>query len=186
MDLAAAPGGKTFALLAWEPEVRPLMADVDPGRIDVLRANLRRLGREEIPLVAADAMHPCLSGTFDRVLVDLPCSGTGTLRKHPEIKWRLSPAEIERLAGVQRRMLGSAAALVEGGGLLLAITCSLEREENERVVESFLAGENDWDLVELEGEIPTAWTAGIEAPGRWRLPPAGDHDGFTVHVLRRR
>ena len=186
LDLAAAPGGKTFSLVAWEPGVRPLVSDVDLGRIDILRANLKRLGREAIPVVAADATAPSFGGRFDRVIVDLPCSGTGTLRKHPEIKWRLSAAEIDRLAGLQRRILEAAAPLVESGGLLLAITCSLEKEENERVVETFLASDGAWDLVNLGEELPAPWKVGIEAPGRWRLPPGGDHDGFTVHVLRRR
>jgi 16S rRNA (cytosine967-C5)-methyltransferase len=186
LDLAAAPGGKTFSLVAWEPSIRPLLLDLDLARLDVLRANLERLGRESWPVVAADALHPCLGATFDRVVADLPCSGTGTLRKHPEIKWRLGRDEVDRLATVQTRILDAAAPLVAEGGHLLVLTCSLEQEENEDVVDAFLDRVEGWQRVALEEALPPAWAVGIEAPGRWRLLPGEDHDGFTAHVLRRR
>ncbi|MDX1631711.1 MAG: transcription antitermination factor NusB [Thermoanaerobaculia bacterium] len=185
LDVAAAPGGKTFALLAWEPEVRPLMSEVDPARIESIQENFDRLERRA-PVVVSDGSRPGLQGRFDRVVVDLPCSGTGTLRKHPEIKWRLTPPEIDRLAATGSAILEGSAALVEPGGVLLVITCSLEREENEEVVEPFLAGRPEFERIDLRGELPVDWQEGIEAPGRWRLLPEGDHDGFTVHVLRRR
>ena len=101
-----------------------------------VRANLPRLGRSRRSWCADAARRSSPTGSFDRVVVDLPCSGTGTLRKHPELKWRLSPAEIGRSGGAGARPAATASrAAVRPGGLLVAITCSLEREENEEVAE---------------------------------------------------
>lgn len=183
-DAAAAPGGKTFALVAAEPSLVPLLADSQLGRLATLRRNLRRL-RRPLPVLAADAFFSPLAGTFDRVVLDLPCSGTGTLRKNPELKWRLSETEVGRLAAQAEVLLGSSATLLAPGGTLVAITCSLEVEENERVGERFLAEHPELRPLTLgEGLDPTI-ASGIEAPGRWRVLPGGDHDGFTVQVWSR-
>ena len=182
LDAAAAPGGKTFALLAAEPGVRATVADAGLGRIATLRRNLRRL-RRPLGVVAADAgRSPFLAG-FDRVVLDLPCSGTGTLRKNPELKWRLSESEIGRLAAQAERLLAESAALLAPGGVLVAITCSLEAEENEEVAERFLAAHPDMRPRPLDEGLEPALASGVEAPGRWRVLPAGDHDGFTVQVF---
>jgi 16S rRNA (cytosine967-C5)-methyltransferase len=125
LDAAAAPGGKSFALLAAEPQVRLTLADVSQARLAVLRANLRRL-RRALPVVAADAGAPPFRPVFDRVVLDLPCTGTGTLRRHPELKWRISEGEVGRLSEQALRLLAAAAPLVVPGGYLVAITCSLE------------------------------------------------------------
>ena len=183
-DAAAAPGGKAFALVAREPGLTPLLADVSFERLARVRANLARLGRR-LPMVAADAGAPPLAGAFDRVVLDLPCTGTGTLRRHPELKWRISREEIGRLAGQAGRMLDGVAPRVAAGGVLAAITCSIEPEENERVVESFLARHPEFAPLALAGVLAPPLDAGIEAPGRWRVLPGGDHDGFTAHVLLR-
>jgi 16S rRNA (cytosine967-C5)-methyltransferase len=185
LDAAAAPGGKTFALLAAEPSLAPVLADVAPARLARLRANLARLGRD-LPLLAADASRPPFPDVFDRVVVDLPCTGTGTLRKHPELKWRLSPEEIGRLAGQAARLLAGAAAAVKPGGRLVAITCSLEPEENEGVVGRLLAGREDFRPLPLAGLVAPPLDRHLAGPGLWRLLPGGDHDGFTVAVLERR
>lgn len=184
LDLAAAPGGKSFSLLAREPQVAPTLADLSPARIAVLRRNLLRLGRR-LPVVAADAAAPPFSAArgFDRVVLDLPCTGTGTLRRHPELKWRISEAEIGRLAGQALHLLEGAAPLVRAGGLLVAITCSLEAEENEAVAERFLGGHPEFSPLPLEGRVDPQAARGILAPGAWRVLPAGDHDGFSVSVL---
>jgi 16S rRNA (cytosine967-C5)-methyltransferase len=187
LDAAAAPGGKSFSLLAWEPSVVPMLADVSPARIAVLAANLRRL-RRRLPLVVADAGEPPFAPArrrFDRVVLDLPCTGTGTLRRHPEIKWRLSEGEIGRLAQQALRLLAGMAPLVAPGGHLVAITCSLEEEENEAVVARFLATHPEFAPAELESGREKPLAAGATAPGTWRIPTAGDHDGFSVNVLRK-
>jgi 16S rRNA (cytosine967-C5)-methyltransferase len=183
LDAAAAPGGKTFALLAAEPTVRPLLADVGMARLAALRDNLRRL-RRPLPLLVADAARPPFAGGFDRVVLDLPCSGTGTLRKNPELKWRLSERELGRLATQAERLLARSAAMVGGAGRLVAITCSLEAEENEAIGERFLSTHREFAPAEL-APLPTGLAAHVEAPGRWRVLPDGDHDGFTVQVFAR-
>ena len=184
LDAAASPGGKTFALLAAEPTVRPVLADLNLGRLATLRDNLRRL-RRPLQMLAADAARSPLAGAFDRVVLDLPCSGTGTLRKNPELKWRLSEREIGRLAIQAERLLARSAARVGDGGRLVAITCSLEAEENEAIGERFLRAHADFVPEVLEGlAMPVA--EHVEAPGRWRALTADDHDGFTVQVFRRR
>jgi 16S rRNA (cytosine967-C5)-methyltransferase len=190
LDAAAAPGGKTFALLAREPTVRAVLMDVALGRIDVLRRNLRRLGRR-LPIVLSDAGAPALIGApevaagrgFERVVVDLPCTGTGTLRRHPELKWRISESEIGRLSQQALRLLSGVAPLVRPGGLLVAITCSLEAEENEQVAASFLAGHRDFELLPLAGRLDPPLAHGVLGPGGWRVLTGDDHDGFSVSVL---
>lgn len=185
LDAAAAPGGKTFALLAREPTVRPVLADVDPARLAVLVRNLRRLERR-LPVAVADTTRPPWRRGFDRVVLDLPCTGTGTFRKHPELKWRISEDEIGRLSRRAVAMLEGAAQAVGEMGWLVAITCSLEAEENEDVVARFLDRRDDFELVELEGLVAPPLDRSIRGPGFWRILPGGDHDGFSVHVLRRR
>ncbi len=182
LDAAAAPGGKSFSLLAWEPAVRVTMSDVAFSRAVRVRDNQRRL-RRALPLAVADAGAPPFRGPFDRVVLDLPCTGTGTLRRHPEIKWRISEGEIGRLSLQALRLLEGAAPLVAPGGRLVAITCSLEREENEDVMTRFLATHSELSLLPLEGLLESPVAAGITGPGAWRILTGGDHDGFTVHVL---
>jgi 16S rRNA (cytosine967-C5)-methyltransferase len=185
LDVAAAPGGKTFALLANEPDLRPVLADLDPARARVLASNLRRLGRR-LPLVVADSTHPPWGRAFDRVVVDLPCTGTGTLRNHPELKWRISEGEIGRLSRQALAMLEGAVSAVSETGWLVAITCSLEAEENEDVMAALLERRGDLELVELEGLLSPPLDRSIRGPGFWRIFPGGDHDGFSLHVMRRR
>lgn len=185
LDAAAAPGGKGLALLAHQPDLRLAMADVDLDRLALLVQNLRRLGRT-VPLVAQDAGVPAFAaGSFDRVVLDLPCSGTGTLRRHPELKWRVSSSELMRLAGDARRLLDGIAPLVAPGGLLVMITCSLEPEENEVVVERFLGEQPEFEPFDFAAGLAPTLGAAVEAAGRLRILPAASHDGFTVHVVRR-
>jgi 16S rRNA (cytosine967-C5)-methyltransferase len=184
LDAAAAPGGKSFSLLAYEPSVRIQMSDVALSRVNVLRGNLRRLHRH-LPLAVADAGAPPFAGPFDRVVLDLPCTGTGTLRRHPEIRWRISESEIGRLSSQALRLLEGAVPLVAPGGRLVAITCSLEREENEDVVARFLATRPELSPLPLEGLLENPVAASITGPGSWRVLTGGDHDGFTVNVLQK-
>jgi len=184
LDAAAAPGGKSFALLAGEPAVEVRATELSLERLGTLRANIARLGRR-LPLAAADALSPPFERSFDRVVVDLPCTGTGTLRKHPELKWRVSPEELGRLSGQAHKLLGGVAPLVRPGGLLVAITCSLEPEENEEVAAAFLAANPAFAPYELESGLEAPLGEMITGPGSWQILPGGDHDGFTVQVLRR-
>ncbi len=183
-DAAAAPGGKGFTLIAIEPTVHVTMADVSPARLLTVRSNLERL-RRQLPVIAADAGAPPTTRRYDRVILDLPCTGTGTLRKSPELKWRISESEIGRLSRQSLRLLEGMAPLVAPDGLLIAITCSLEPEENERVIEQFLAQHAEFSLLPLDGVLDYPLEQWIVGNGCWRVFPAGDHDGFTVHTLIR-
>lgn len=185
LDVAAAPGGKSFAAQALEPEIKALAADISMGRVGLLRTNRDRLGRV-LPLVCADAGRPALRTGFDRVVVDLPCAGTGIFARNPDLKWRVSEAEIERLAGEGLRLLAGASSQVAPGGLLVALTCSIELEENEGVVDRFLAGWADFARVELGELLGPPLDRAVVGKGLWRLLPSPAHDGFTVQVLARR
>jgi 16S rRNA (cytosine967-C5)-methyltransferase len=128
LDVCAAPGNKTAQAL--EAGVRTVACELHESRA----RGLKELG---VPIVVADATKPLpFSQRFDRILVDAPCSGTGTLARNPEIKWRLKPSDIEDLSGRQKAILRNALDLLAPGGLLVYSTCSLEREENEAVAGS--------------------------------------------------
>lgn len=184
LDLAAAPGGKAYSMTAFEPTTRHVASDVSMGRLQRMRANNRRLGLS-IPLLVCDAAKPPFGPVFDRVVVDAPCSGTGTFRKNPELRWRVSTEEIDRLAVAGASLLRGASTAVSRGGLLIWITCSLEVEENERVIEPFLGDHPTFHQVDLEQALPDCLREEVTGPGTWRMLPADDHDGFTVCVLRR-
>lgn len=185
LDAAAAPGGKGFSLKAAESGVKLVAADLSVLRLRTLRDNEKRLQIGSW-VVAADASRPPFTAAFDRVVLDLPCSGTGTIARHPELKWRLSEQEILRLASQGQRILDSSADLVRVGGLVCVVTCSLEAEENESIVSRFLERRPDFEALPLDGLLPTPMAAGVETTGRWRVLTTAEHDGFTVHVLRRR
>lgn len=183
VDLAAAPGGKSFAALALGRCRRSVAVDVSMARLRLLEENRRRLGIPEVRPVAGNLEAlPLAPGRFDRVLLDAPCSGTGTLRKNPEIRYRVTPEAIERLARAQEEFLLAAAALLSPGGFLLYSTCSLEEEENERVVARIL--ERDTRLAAAPIETPGALAPFVDG-ARLRLFPDDRTDGFTAHLLRR-
>lgn len=184
VDLAAAPGGKSFAAVSFGRAERVVALDRSPARLERLCEARARLGIPEVTPLAGDVLRPPLAaGRFDRVLFDAPCSGTGTLRKNPEIRIRLAAEAIERLSRAQEEGLAAAALLLAPGGFLLYATCSLEEEENERVVARVLAR-----LPELE-PVPIDVTENLApyvAGARFRILPDATHDGFTAHLLRRR
>lgn len=183
-DAAASPGGKSLSLLATGREVGVVAADLGLSRLEPLISNLRRLERK-IPLVVMDAREPAIGASFQRVIFDLPCSGTGTLRKHPELKWRVSRRELERLSAASLDLLDGAARLVEPGGILSAITCSLEDTENEAVADRFLERHRDFSRLGLDKWSESPLDDFVQGPGLWRILTGGDHDGFTVQVFYR-
>jgi 16S rRNA (cytosine967-C5)-methyltransferase len=142
-DLCAAPGGKSLELAREAAFV--VAADRSPQRLARVRANLARLDARNIDLVAADAREPALA-PVDGVLLDVPCTGTGTFRRHPDARWRLRISDLAVMAAIQRAILEAGASLVKEGGLLVYSTCSLEPEENDEAVDAFLAAHPDWVL----------------------------------------
>lgn len=184
VDLAAAPGGKSFSAIAHGVCRQSAALDLSLPRLRLLEENRRRLGIPEARPVAADlARLPFPPGRFDRVLLDAPCSGTGTLRKNPESRYRVTPEAIERLARAQESFLAQAAGLLAPGGYLLYSTCSLEEEENERVVARVL--ERDSRLEPAAIDAPRGLQELVEG-SRLRLFPGERTDGFTAHLLRHR
>jgi 16S rRNA (cytosine967-C5)-methyltransferase len=143
LDACAAPGGKTLVLAAGVgAEGRVVAADLRPRRVALLARTLRQAGASPVHVVRADAERPLpFAAAFDAVLLDAPCSGLGTIRRDPEIRWRRRADDLPALAQSQRRMLDQAAVVVRPGGRLVYATCSSEPEENEEVVASFL---RDW------------------------------------------
>jgi 16S rRNA (cytosine967-C5)-methyltransferase len=184
VDLAAAPGGKSLSAIAHGRARWTAALDRSRRRLERVTENVRRLGVPEVRPIAADfGAMPLPEGRFERVLLDAPCSGTGTLRKNPEIRYRVTAEAIDRLAGAQAGALSAAARLLAPGGYLLYSTCSLEEEENERVVARVLAGEPDLAAVPIEA--PPALAPFVDG-ARFRLFPDDRCDGFTAHLLRRR
>jgi 16S rRNA (cytosine967-C5)-methyltransferase len=178
-DLCAAPGGKT-ALMRRLGGWTSLVA----GDRSVAKA--ARLGRRLTgqPVIVADAVRPALTrGAWDLVLLDAPCSGTGTFRRHPELKGRLTAGAITGAARTQRLMIDTALGLLASGGVLIYATCSVEPEENEAHFEDVTDG---CDHVPLEDHLPEdlPWTE--TAAGGIRILPHEHGDGFTIHALRRR
>lgn len=161
LDACASPGGKTTAMAAaMRDEGLVVACDVRPKRIELLTNTVRASGARSIRIVHADASRPLpFTDTFDFVLVDAPCSGLGTLRRDPDIRWRRSESEFSALANLQRTILEHTAAVVRPGGFLVYSTCSSEPEENEEVVAAFLAGHPDW-------QQPGAWSPKTEAVTR--------------------
>lgn len=182
VDLAAAPGGKSISALAHGRAQRTLALDVSLPRLLRVVENARRLDAIALPAAADLAALPLSASRFDRVLLDAPCSGTGTLRKNPEIRYRVTPAAIESLAERQERWLADTAALLAPGGWLLYSTCSLEPEENERVVERICAATPGLAPAPIE---PLPALAPFAEGARLRLLPDERVDGFTAHLLRR-
>ena len=185
LDLCAAPGGKTLQLAAAGAKV--VAVDRSAGRIKRVSENLKRtgLGAE---VVVADAAEWNDGRTFDAVLLDAPCSATGTFRRHPDVLWVASPADVPKLALVQSKLLDSAARRVRPGGRLVYCVCSLEWEEGENQVAAFLARNKAFALEPMTAGEGGASEASLREDGTLRILPhhvPGGTDGFYVARMRR-
>jgi 16S rRNA (cytosine967-C5)-methyltransferase len=186
LDLCAAPGGKTMQLAAGGRRVTA--ADASAARLDRLRENLQRT-HLEAQLVKADALTWQPGGQFAAILLDAPCSATGTFRRHPEVLYRARPRVITEGAELQRRLLDRAAQWLKPGGSLVYSVCSLEPEEGEDVVRAFLAGNPSFTVdAPRRGELPEF--APVSAEGWVRILPGlleaeGGLDGFFMARLVR-
>ena len=179
LDLCAAPGGKTAQLVLAGAAVTAV--EREPARAERLADNLERLGLKA-EIVVGDALDYAPKAPFDAVLLDAPCSATGTIRRHPDILWGKTEADVTRLAGLQGRLLDAAARLVRPGGTLVHAVCSLEPEEGPAVVEAFLVRHPGFErraITEAEtGLAPTA--AGDLRTHPALLAEKGGMDGFFI------
>ncbi|QHN05561.1 RNA methyltransferase [Granulicella sp. WH15] len=184
-DCCAAPGGKTLMLALRAPEAELLATDVSAKRMTQMQARLRRFSyAANIKTAATDAVRlPASAGLFDLILCDVPCSGTGTLARNPEIRLRLQPEELVRQSERQRAILTAALERVAPGGRLVYSTCSLEPEENEQVVAAVAGG---WRRVPVEELKVGLELKGMVRDGALRTLPGVDPcDGFYAVVLER-
>jgi len=197
LDLCAAPGGKTAALARAAGKAGTIVAaDHHAHRLRAMAAQFERLGLDNVQIVELDATKPLpFRGTFDRILVDAPCSGTGTLSRHPEIRWRLRPEQLTESSAQQKVMLRNALAHLARGGRLVYSTCSMEPEENEDVATAILKDSPSIRAVpaaETARALAPYLAAGISpeklfaADGFFRTSPALHRtDGFFAALLEK-
>lgn len=189
LDACAAPGGKTLVLAeAVAPEGRVIAVDIRPDRMARLLENVTRVAPVGVSPVVADLTRtpPFVAGCVDAALVDAPCSGTGTLRRHPEIRWRLSPDDLPALARRQRGLLEQVAGLVRPGGSVVYSVCSMEPEEGPEVVDAFLAEHPTFEPRDPCDRLPEPCHDRVGADLWFRTAPdAGGMDGFQAIVLER-
>jgi 16S rRNA (cytosine967-C5)-methyltransferase len=150
LDCCAAPGGKTAAMASRLPESQIVATELHPHRATLLR---RLAPQQNVEVVTADALALPYGAEFDRVLADVPCSGTGTLARNPEIKWKLKPEDLHDLQSRQIAILRAAMRHVAPGGRLVYSTCSLEPEENEQALSACMQGTSDFRIVPMRGEL---------------------------------
>lgn len=183
LDLCAAPGGKSTHLAEMCNDTGFVLSlDLQWGRLKALTENTARLGLGSVRPICGDGAQPPLSGAFDRVLADAPCSGLGPLRRHPDLKWHLRPEALPRLAGIQRALLRSGIELCKNGGLIVYSVCTFTRQETIEVIQAVM-GECKLEL-EDGPEWLNTWKT---ARGQYQiLPSSGVMDGFFLTRLRKR
>jgi len=188
LDTCASPGGKTtFMAAAMHNEGLLVACDARPRRIDLLRQTVAASGATNVRILQADLLQPLpFTCQFDSVFVDVPCSGLGTLRRDPDIKWRRQEGELAALAGKERAMLGHASAAVRPGGLLVYATCSSEPEEDEEVAAAFLSEHPDFDAIDAGDVAPALPRDVVDARGHLRtLPHVHGLEAFFGAAFRR-
>ena len=193
LDCCAAPGSKTALIARRNPRAQVFATELHPHRARLLQ-NLSRL--PNVHVVAADARHLPFSCAFHRILADVPCSGTGTLARNPEIKWRLKAEDLRDLQSRQVAILKSALAQLAIGGRLVYSTCSLEREENEAVVEAALEGTSEFKVADCKGELEQLRQSGemcwkdtaalLAGPYLRTIPGVHPCDGFFAAMIERK
>ncbi len=187
LDACAAPGGKATILAERIAPRRLVAADVRPARVTLLGTTAERLSADNLLRLAADASRPPFpAGTFDRVLLDVPCSGLGTIPRNPDIKWTASRERLRNLADSAGRIARSAINLLRPGGMLLYSTCSLEPEETTGAVHGLLAETAGLRQISLADRLPEALVPLVDDDGALSVAPE-DHgtDGYFAALLER-
>lgn len=187
-DLAAAPGGKTAQLAAAGAEVTAV--DISAKRLRLVAENLARLGLAA-EMIAVDASKWDTQERFDAVLLDAPCTATGTIRRHPDVAWLKTKADVSRLVSRQDRLLDAAFRLTRPGGLLVYACCSLQAEEGPDRISAFLERNGDVERVPVSAEEVAGLSELLTSEGDLRTLPChleteGGLDGFYAARLRRR
>ncbi len=189
LDACASPGGKATAIAAAMDDAAMLVAcDVRERRVDLLRRTVVSSGAPNIRIVQSNLLQPLpFSSIFDLVFVDAPCSGLGTLRRDPDIKWRRTERDLPVLAGAALTMLQNAADVVAPAGRLVYATCSSEPDENEGVVDAFLATTPAFAPIDARAATPGLPDALVDARGHLKTAPHRDAlDAFFGAVFQRR
>ena len=183
LDACAAPGGKTTHILERQPDASVTAMDVDAGRLQRVEENLQRLG-QQARLIAGDVslqQGKWRDRSYERILLDVPCSATGVIRRHPDIKLLRQAGDVDSLAERQQLILESVWPLLKSGGVLLYVTCSLLPEENQQQVEAFLSRHDD------AREQAIALAVGRKHSIGWQILPGESHmDGFYYALLGKR
>jgi 16S rRNA (cytosine967-C5)-methyltransferase len=186
LDACAAPGGKTALIAEREPRLQKLVAvDIDPNRLLRVRENLSR-GDLSAEVVAGDSASPgeWWDGVpFDRILLDAPCSGLGVIRRHPDIRLRKSPSDIDKLPALQLKLLIALWKLLKSGGRLVYVTCTVTRSENHDVIAAFLKSTPGASLVPTESWEGWPGLGEADGLGRQILPGEAGADGFYYAAL---
>jgi 16S rRNA (cytosine967-C5)-methyltransferase len=192
LDCCAAPGGKTRLISDRNPDAVIVATDLHPHRARLLR---QLVHAKNVEVIAADALQLPVSQLFDRVLVDAPCSGSGTISRNPEIKWRLKPDDLLELQAKQLAILESAMKYVRPGGRLIYSTCSLEREENQDVIEKAIANNSSFRLLQCRTELEGLQRGGelqwedldslLDGPFLKTVPGVHPCDGFFAAILEK-
>jgi 16S rRNA (cytosine967-C5)-methyltransferase len=186
LDVCASPGGKTTQIANGQGARGGLLmgGDLHDSRVSLLRATCDRQDANAVKIVRYDAAAglPFADGHFDAVLLDAPCSGTGTIRHNPELRYRVEPKDFARLASEQLLMLGNASKLLKRGGTLHYSTCSLEPEENEAVCQAFLEG--DSSVGQINPGVPRRFHTSDGYARTW--PDRDSTDGFFIAAFEKR
>ncbi len=184
LDACAAPGTKTTHMAQRMMNRGEVVAlDLNPERLRAVREGCGRLGVEIVRTFRADATRPFPdsgSSEFDRVLADVPCSGFGTLRRNPDLRWRKDERDVVRLAGLQRSILENLSHYVKTGGILVYSTCTVFHEENEDVIDLFLKEHPEFQLDKLTDILSEDYHEFIKGGYFKTFPPVGDMDAFFV------
>jgi 16S rRNA (cytosine967-C5)-methyltransferase len=190
LDLCASPGGKTLAAAAQcGPAGLVVATDVRWRRVALLASTLARCRATDVRVlqIGASSQLPFVDNAFDRVLIDAPCSGLGTVRRDPDIRWRRDPTQFEALAKTQLGLLDRVRSLVVPGGRIVYSTCSSEPEENEAVVAAFLERATEFSILPLEAAgVAPAIAAMQTREGYLRTSPAFGLEAFFAAILHRR
>lgn len=189
LDACAAPGGKTTHIAELMKDSGEVVAlDISKRGIEKIRQNVQRLGVKSVHFLRADAgqeLAATMAGPYDRILVDAPCSGLGTLRGHPEIKWHRAESDIRRLSALQLKILRRVAGYLKPGGILVYSTCTLTGDENEQTVNDFLALHAEFELQDAARYLPQQARHMVQGKYFQALPQRDNTDGFFGARLRK-